>query len=96
MVRQVLTGLVVAGVVVSLSGCALVEPTRMMSRQVLRQFTPRADDRRDPTESVEDHWERETREAQAIHPADRDPDPWYRKSVMSEKARQIERHLNLE
>ena len=50
----------------------------------------------DPTGESEDQWREFTREARAAHVAEKDPDPWYRRWFMSEKARQTERHLGVD
>lgn len=78
------------------SGCqSMTDATRTSTRQVMRQFRPSPIDYRDPTNESQDQWADFTREARAIHTAEKDPDPWYRKLFMSEKARQTERHLGV-
>ena len=78
------------------TGCqSVIDSARTSTRQVTRQFTPSPHDYRDSTDETEDKWEEFTREARAAHVAEKDPDPWYRRLFMSEKARQTESHLGV-
>ncbi len=89
--------LMVATTLTTGTGCqSMIDATRTSTRQVMRQFRPSPHDYRDPTAETQDQWADFTREARAAHPAEKDPDPWYRKLFMSEKARQTERHLGVD
>jgi hypothetical protein len=59
-------------------------------------FTPRTHDERDPTEESGDEWGSVGEEARGDRVIERDPDPWWRKYVMSSKARSIESNLGFE
>jgi hypothetical protein len=79
------------------TGCqSVIDSTNTTRRQLTRQFTPSPHDYRDSTAETEDKWLEYTREAKATHPAEKDPDPWYRRWFMSEKARQTESHLGID
>ena len=79
------------------TGCqSLIDSTRTSRRHITRQFTPSPHDYRDSTAEPEDKWQDFTREARAAHVPEKDPDPWYRRWFMSEKARQTERHLGVD
>ena len=79
------------------TGCqSVIDSTRTSTRQFTRQFTPSPHDYRDSTDESEDKWQEFTREAKAAHVAEKDPDPWYRRWFMSEKARQTESHLGVD
>ena len=78
-------------------GCqSMIDSTRTSRRQFTRQFTPSPHDYRDSTDESEDKWQEFTREAKAAHVTEKDPDPWYRRWFMSEKARQTESHLGVD
>lgn len=97
MKRQALILMLVSGSLTGLTGCtAMVDSARTAQRQLVRQFTPSPIDYRDPTAETVDNWADYTREARAVHTAEKDPDPWYRRWFMSEKARQTERHLGID
>ena len=79
------------------TGCqSVIDSTRTSTRQITRQFTPSPHDYRSATDEKEDKWKEFTREARAAHVAEKDPDPWYRRLFMSEKARQTESHLGVD
>ena len=89
--------LVLAVTLTGITGCqSVMDSAQTSRRQLTRQFTPSPHDYRDSTAETEDKWVEYTREAKAIHPAETDPDPWYRRWFMSEKARQIESHLGFD
>lgn len=78
------------------TGCQVVDATREMTRQTVSMITPRGFDERDPTEETGDEWEGVGDEARGERPIERDPDPYWRKYVMSSKARNIESNLGFE
>lgn len=54
-------------------------------------------DRPDPTDQQNDAWVDEVgREARGSKTREKDPDPWWGKYFMSEKARSIERNFNVD
>jgi hypothetical protein len=90
-------GSLLAVTLIAVTGCqSVIDSTRTSRRQLTRQLTPSPHDYRDSTAETEDKWVEYTREAKAIHLAETDPDPWYRRWFMSEKARQIESHLGFD
>ena len=86
------------GVVASagLSGCALFEPWGDFWHAVKRDAKPSATDGRDTTEDSQHQWGFVGSEGRRGQDAEVDPDQWWRKYVMSEKARSIEENLGYE
>lgn len=80
----------------ALPGCMLVETTQEAWRQSARQFRFRDSDYRDTSEEVNDEWDFVGDEARQIHGVEKDPDQWYKRWFMSEKARSIERNLGID
>lgn len=79
------------------SGCALTQPLNSITRYAKDLFTFRGTDYVDPTEEEDDAWISEAGdEARGDRPREKDPDQWYKKYVMSEKARSIERNLGID
>ncbi|MBW3542544.1 MAG: hypothetical protein KY476_19960 [Planctomycetes bacterium] len=95
MIRSV-PALLLAIFVSAAGGCVLMEPSREFWRQTKRIYTPRPYDRRDLTEELGDNWEGVADPIRADQPREEDPDPWYKRWVMSEKARNIERNLGVD
>ena len=88
--------LAVAGVLsVAGSGCALVQPAQTFTRSSWRAFRPKPNDYRDVTDESEDQWAFVGEEARGTRPVEHDPDP-FKKFLMSEKARSIERNLGVD
>lgn len=84
-------------VVMSSSGCALTEPMRPVARYAKNLFTFRGTDYADPTEEEDDIWITDAaEEARGDRPRERDPDQWWKKYMMSEKARSIERNVGID
>ena len=54
------------------------------------------EDYRDPTDEENDEWSFAGKEARGDRPRERDPDRWWRKYVMSPKARSIERNMGID
>ena len=79
------------------AGCAVMEPVGAMARYAKSLLTFRPSDYSNPTEEEVDPWIEEAgEEARAGQPRQRDPDQWYKKYFMSEKARSIERNLGVD
>ena len=94
--RRSLAICLLAGAMPGLTGCLLVEPWGNFWHDVTAAAKPSGDDGRDYTEESQEEWAfvgEEGRRGQAI---EKDPDPWYRKYIMSEKARSIEENLGFE
>ncbi len=86
-----------AGVVIGLSGCLLTEAARPVTRYMKNTFNFQGTDYNDPTEEDDEVWISEAaKEGRPNQRIEKDPDQWWRKYVMSEKARSIERNLGFE
>lgn len=78
------------------SGCLMLDSAQEMSRQTLRIFKPRETDYRDMTEEKGDEFAFVGKLGRGNRPRERDPDPWFKKYLMSEKARNIEHNLGVD
>jgi len=92
--RIVVTGVLLG--VLWLSGCAMVEPTQHAVSSSLEMFKPNTNDYRDSTLDDEDAWDIVGKEGRGHLEAEKDPDGWWQKYIMSPKARSIERNLGIE
>lgn len=79
-----------------LTGCALMEPWDNFWHDMKSVAKPSGDDGRDYTEESQEQWEFVGKEGRRGQEVERDPDQWYRKYIMSEKARSIEENLGFE
>ncbi len=74
-------------------GCALFEPWGEFWHQTKRTAKPKGTDQRDTTEESEEQWKVVGDEGRKDQSVELDPDQWWRKYIMSEKARSIEENL---
>ena len=93
--RAALSGALL-GCILTSSGCAVVDASREVAASVRNAITPRTWDRRDPTDEV-DSWTSEVgMDARGNRTRDKDPDAWWGKYVVSDKAREIEKNLGVD
>ena len=86
-----------AGLVIGLTGCILTEPMRPVVRYAKDVFGSGGNDYADPTEEEDAAWITEmAEEGRPDQPRVKDPDQWWRKYIMSEKARSIEHNLGFD
>ncbi len=79
------------------TGCVLVKPLEPMAKYVKHSLTFRGDDYADPTEMEDEAWVSQVgEEARGDRPREKDPDPWFKRYFMSEKARSIERNVGID
>lgn len=78
------------------AGCNLVESPKSASRRFTRMFTPNSRDWTDPAHEDHGEWDFVGDEGRAEFEREQDPDPWYGKHLMSDKARSIERNLGID
>ncbi|MCE2793845.1 MAG: hypothetical protein ACK5TG_15280 [Planctomyces sp.] len=78
------------------TGCSLVESPKSASRRFTRMFTPNGRDWSDPAQEDNGEWDFVGDEGRAEFAREQDPDPWYGKHLMSDKARSIERNLGID
>jgi len=88
-----LTGSLIA---FQLAGCAMVESPRVAMRRMTRQFTPNPVDNGDDSDQDKGEWDFVGDEGRADYARERDPDPWWGKMLVSDKARAIERNLGVD
>lgn len=81
------------------SGCAVMQPLRPVARYAKNLLTFRGTDYSNPADEEDQAWVRsagdEAHEFRGGGPMEYDPDPWYQKYIMSEKARSIERNVGI-
>ena len=94
--NRLIVSVVLASTLSLQTGCSLFESSREFTRQSLRAFKPRPTDYRDFTEEEDDEWGFVGKEARGHRELEKDPDPWFKKYFMSEKARNIDRNLGFE
>lgn len=83
------------GLGLSLTGCELMHGGRELADETVRTLKPKSSDYRDTTEEESDEWAFVGRDARGNRPREQDPDPWWQRFVMSEKARSIESNLGI-
>ena len=77
------------------TGCTVLEPMNEMTRQTLRLMKPNPDGYRDLTDEEDTNWDFVGQIGRGDRPREKDPDSWWGKYVMSEKARSIERNFGV-
>lgn len=92
--RLILLSACLAGVV--LAGCSMVESPRVAMRKMTRSFTPHPADPGDDADEDDGQWDFVGDEGRADYDRERDPDPWFGKYIISDKARAIERNLGVD
>ena len=89
--------LVLAAVMtVVISGCALVESPSAAMRRMKRTFTPNPHDPDIEASQDKGEWDFVGDEGRGDQTRERDPDPWFKKYLMSPKANAIERNLGID
>ena len=89
--------LLTAGLIgMQLAGCAMVESPRVAMRRLTRTFTPNPVDHGDDADEDKGEWDFVGDEGRADYDRERDPDPWFGKYIISEKARAIERNMGVD
>ncbi len=78
------------------SGCAMVEHPRTAMRRMTRMFTPNPTDSADDSDKDSGEWDFVGDEGRGDQTREHDPDPWFKKYLMSEKANSIERNLGID
>ena len=78
------------------TGCTVLEPMNEMTRQTFRLMRPNPSDYRDVTEEEDTNWEFVGQMGRGDRPREKDPDWWWGKFFMSEKARSIERNFGVD
>ena len=96
MIRSRLILLTSSLIVFQLAGCAMVESPRVAMRRMTRQFTPNPVDSGDDSDQDKGEWDFVGDEGRADYDRERDPDPWWGKMFVSEKARSIERNCGVD
>lgn len=79
-----------------LAGCSMVESPASAKRRLTRMFTPRPTDNDEDVDSDDGEWDFVGHEGRSGLKREKDPDPWFGKYIISDKARAIERNLGVD
>lgn len=96
MIRFRLTLMGLCLLIVFSSGCAMIEHPSSAMRRMTRMFTPNPNDFNDDSDEDTGEWDFVGDEGRGDQTRERDPDPWFKKYLMSEKANSIERNLGID
>lgn len=80
----------------SSTGCTSTMNLRNAFTSTGRLFTPNSRDYDDGSDESGKEWDFVGDEGRAGQPRERDPDPWFKNMIMSEKARSIEHNLGID
>ena len=81
---------------ITISVCSLVEHPKSAMRRMTRMFTPNPEDWDKDADADAGEWDFVGDEGRGDQVRERDPDPWFKKHLMSEKANSIERNLGID
>lgn len=87
---------ILAGLLISSTGCAMMSLGRDAVTRTAKMFTPDSRDYDDGSDESGKEWEFVGDEGRADQQRERDPDPWFKRYLMSEKARSIEHNLGID
>jgi hypothetical protein len=94
--RTLLCVLLVGTGSVSGAGCAIMKEGQELTRQSWEMMKPSGGDYRNTTEEETNEWDFVGKEGRGNEEPIKDPDRLWRQYIMSEKAREIERNLNIQ
>lgn len=94
--RHVILSSIVAGLLVSSTGCTVMTNGRDAFMKTARMFRPNPRDVDDSSDDAEEEWNFVGDEGRADQAREVDPDPWFKKNLMSDKARSIEHNLGID
>lgn len=83
-------------VTLTVSGCSLVESPTSAMRRLKRTFTPNPTDWDSKASDDKGEWDFVGEEGRGDQERERDPDQWFKKHLMSDKANAIERNLGFD
>lgn len=96
MIRFRLTLMGLCLLMVLSSGCSLVETPKAAMRRMTRMMTPNPRDFSDDAADDSGEWDFVGDEGRGDQTRERDPDQWFKRYLMSEKANSIERNLGID
>ena len=77
------------------AGCMVIEGMTDATKQTWRMMKPKPNDW-DPSEEKDEEWGFVGEETRHHYGRERDPDRWYKKYIMSEKANSIEKNFGID
>ena len=96
MIRSRLSVLILVLLCAAVSGCTVIEHPKSAMRRMKRMYTPNPDDFDSEVNEDDGEWDFVGDEGRGDMARERDPDPWFKKYLMSEKANSIERNLGID
>lgn len=94
--RRIVNVIIVAGILLSSTGCVVFERGKYAMRQTSRMLRPDTRDYDDDTDADSGEWDFVGDEGRADQKREMDPDRWWKKYIMSDKANSIERNLGVD
>lgn len=94
--RYILLLSIVAALLVSSTGCTVLDIGRDAAVRTTRMFRPNPRDMDDSSDDDEAQWDFVGKEGRGDQAREVDPDPWFKKYIQSPKARSIERNLGVD
>jgi hypothetical protein len=88
--------LLLLALILCAGGCAMVESPKVAARRVTRMFTPNPTDWDSEVNQDTSEWDFVGDEGRRDVEREKDPDPWYKNFLMSQKANSIERNLGID
>jgi hypothetical protein len=87
---------ILAALMISSTGCTVMSLGRDAITKTSRMFIPNSRDYDDGSDDSGKEWEFVGDEGRGDQEREKDPDPWFRQYLMSEKARSIEHNLGID
>ena len=78
------------------TGCSMMESPRVAARRMTRMFTPHPTDWGHDAADDTAEWDFVGDEGRADVVREKDPDQWFKRFLMSDKANSIERNLGID
>lgn len=94
--KRLLELIIVAGFIISSTGCTSLTGPQNAFAKSSRMFKPDTRDYDDGSDEDGHEWDFVGKEGRAGQEREQDPDPWFKQMFMSEKARSIERNLGID
>lgn len=94
--RHVIQISIVTVLLISSTGCMVMDASKAAYKTTARMFSPSTRSYDDGLDDNGSEWNFVGDEGRAEQERERDPDPWFKKHLMSEKARSIEHNVGID
>lgn len=88
--------IIVAGLLISASGCSGFPTGKAAFMKTKKMLTPSSWENNTTADSSDEEWSFVGEEGRKGQAREKDPDPWFRNNLMSDKARSIEKNLGID